>query len=100
MPLGTARSPERDPGLTEDVLEGRDRIIVDLGLPKALDNPERAFFAKQPDHQRPVVLGRRILFWVVVDGNLKYRAVLALRSGGAKRRRRVPKLKLAARAPA
>jgi hypothetical protein len=47
------RSPERDPGLTKDILQRRDRIVVDLGL--------------------------LILIRVVVNGDLEYRLVRTLR---------------------
>jgi hypothetical protein len=47
------RSPERDPGLTKDILQRRDRIVVDLGL--------------------------LILIRVVVNGDLEHRLVRTLR---------------------
>jgi hypothetical protein len=76
--LAAFRSPQRDAGLAKDVLQRRDRIGIDLRLAEARD-PQRALLVQQSNHQRPVVLGSRILVGVVVDRDLEDGPVWPLR---------------------
>ena len=71
---------ERDPGLTKDLLQRRDRFGIDLDLAKA-GYSQLAFLVERPQHERPVVLRGSIPVRVVVDGDLEHRLVRTLPVG-------------------